>query len=205
MCFLFIFHVRIHNNALQCLTLYRSLSSSSQIHGNTFSYFGVCIFVKLRQYIAIYWRHRCLNRRQCNLLAEAQNRKYGATPELIFVTNITNYICGEKIVIWRNIGKIWEILPQFTRFHVEKNWAQKVHLWRKNDKYEVYGGTPLNNLRQKHLRTKNDCQHHSPDRNFKIIKVIRMRIVMMMMMLMMIIMMMMKKSLGGSQKCQERT
>ena len=143
MCFLFIFHVRIHNNALQCLTLYRSLSSSSQIHGNTFSYFGVCIFVKLRQYIAIYWRHRCLNRRQCNLLAEAQNRKYGATP--------------------------------------------------------------LNNLRQKHLRTKNDCQHHSPDRNFKIIKVIRMRIVMMMMMLMMIIMMMMKKSLGGSQKCQERT
>ena len=104
---------------------YHSLSSSSQIHGNTFSYFGVCIFVKLRQYIAIYWRHRCLNRRQCNLLAEAQNRKYGATP--------------------------------------------------------------LNNLRQKHLRTKNDCQHHSPDRNFKIIKVIRMRIVMMMMMLMMII------------------
>ena len=120
-CFLFIFHVRIHNNAMQCLTLYHSLSSSSQIHGNTFSYFGVCIFVKLRQYIAIYWRHRCLNRRQCNLLAEAQNRKYGATPELIFVTNVTNYICGEKIVVWRNFGKFWEILPQFTRFHVEKN------------------------------------------------------------------------------------
>ena len=153
MCFLFIFHVRIHNNALQCLTLYHSLSSSSQIHGNTFSYFGVCIFVKLRQYIAIYWRHRCLNRRQCNLLAEAQNRKYGATPELIFVTNITNYICGEKIVMWRNFGKFWEflrifrkfweILPQFTRFHVEKKWAQKVHLWRKNDKYEDPNWPPL--------------------------------------------------------------
>ena len=25
--------------------------------------------------------------------------------ELIFVTNITNYICGEKIVMWRNFGK----------------------------------------------------------------------------------------------------
>ena len=48
--------------------------------------------------------------------------------ELIFVTNITNYICGQKIVMWRNFGEIWgnfekfwEILPQFTRFHVEKN------------------------------------------------------------------------------------
>ena len=58
--------------------------------------------------------------------------------ELIFVTNITNYICGEKIVIWRYFGKFWEILrnfgnfleilPQFTRFHVEKNSAQKVYL-----------------------------------------------------------------------------
>ena len=27
--------------------------------------------------------------------------------ELIFVTNITNYICGEKIVMWRNVGKFW--------------------------------------------------------------------------------------------------
>ena len=51
--------------------------------------------------------------------------------ELIFVKNITNYICGEKIVMWRNFGEIlgnfgkfenvWKILPQFTRFHVEKN------------------------------------------------------------------------------------
>ena len=44
--------------------------------------------------------------------------------ELIFVTNITNYICGEKIVIWRNfsfpcmtiVGKL-KISP-----HVEKFW-----------------------------------------------------------------------------------
>ena len=71
--------------------------------------------------------------------------------ELIFVTNITNYICGKKIVMWRNFGKFWrkfgkcweilgkgwEILPQFMCLNVEKNWAQKVHLWRKNDKYEV--------------------------------------------------------------------
>ena len=27
-------------------------------------------------------------------------------PELIFVTNITNCICGEKIVMWRNFDKI---------------------------------------------------------------------------------------------------
>ena len=37
-----------------------------------------------------------------------------------------------------NFEKFWEILPQFTHFHVEKNWAQEVHLWRKNDKYEVW-------------------------------------------------------------------
>ena len=70
--------------------------------------------------------------------------------ELIFVTNITNYIRGEKIVMWRNfsypcmtiVEKFMEFycnlchffaksvihclffreifLPQFTRFHVEK-------------------------------------------------------------------------------------
>ena len=44
--------------------------------------------------------------------------------ELIFVTIITNYICGENLAkfwkILRNFGKFWEILPQFTRFHVEK-------------------------------------------------------------------------------------
>ena len=35
-------------------------------------------------------------------------------PELIFVTNIKNYICGEKIVMWRNFGKFfWEILGNF--------------------------------------------------------------------------------------------
>ena len=45
--------------------------------------------------------------------------------ELIFVKNITIYICGEKIVMWRNFGEIWEILGDFAtiyaRFHVEKN------------------------------------------------------------------------------------
>ena len=57
--------------------------------------------------------------------------------EHIFVMNITNYIRGEEIVMWRNfsfpcktiVGKLkilgnfenfWEILPQFMRFHVEK-------------------------------------------------------------------------------------
>ena len=64
--------------------------------------------------------------------------------ELIFVTDTTVYIRGEKIAMWRklwgnrkflhlwrnfgilwkklrNFKKFWEILPQFTRFHVEKN------------------------------------------------------------------------------------
>ena len=60
-------------------------------------------------------------------------------PDLLFVTNITNYIRGEKIVMWRNFsfqcmtivgkfweylkdfGKCWEVLPQFMRFYVENN------------------------------------------------------------------------------------
>ena len=37
-------------------------------------------------------------------------------PELIFVTNITNYICGEKMVMWRFFGKIREILGNFEKF-----------------------------------------------------------------------------------------
>ena len=52
------------------------------------------------------------------------------------------HICHKyhKLYLWRkncHVEKFWEILPQFTRFHVEKNLAQKVHLWRKNDKSEV--------------------------------------------------------------------
>ena len=31
-------------------------------------------------------------------------------PELIFVTNITNYIRGEKVVMWRNFGTFWGTL-----------------------------------------------------------------------------------------------
>ena len=33
--------------------------------------------------------------------------------ELIFVTYIINYICGEKIVMWRNFGIFWEIFEKF--------------------------------------------------------------------------------------------
>ena len=38
--------------------------------------------------------------------------------ELIFVTNITNYICGEKNVkkFWEIFEKFWEILRNFGRF-----------------------------------------------------------------------------------------
>ena len=39
----------------------------------------------------------------------------GTNPELIFVKKITYYICGKNC----HAEKFWEILPQFTRFHVE--------------------------------------------------------------------------------------
>ena len=37
--------------------------------------------------------------------------------ELIFVTSITNYICGEKIVMWRNFVNKWEILGDFATIY----------------------------------------------------------------------------------------
>ena len=52
-------------------------------------------------------------------------------PELIFFTNITNYICGEKNVMWRNFSflyRIWTIYGVLLKFmsflfqiYVEKN------------------------------------------------------------------------------------
>ena len=100
-------------------------------------------------------------------------------PELIYVANITNYIHGEKIVMWRNfsfpcmtiVGKL-KISPHVEKF--QYNWwgfiaiyavlllnllftlfcckifatfyalsygeklSPRVHLWRKNDKYQVW-------------------------------------------------------------------
>ena len=93
---------------------------------------------------------------------------------LIFVTNITNYLRGEKIVMWRNfsfpcktiVGKL-KISPHVEKFQMSprdrcgETWnsphtsphmqnlcnfyalscgeklSPKVHLWRKNDKYQV--------------------------------------------------------------------
>ena len=99
--------------------------------------------------------------------------------EFIFVKNITNYIRGEKIAMWRNfsfpcmtiVGKL-KISPHVEKF--QYNWwgfiaiyavlllnllftlfcreifatiyalscgeklSPKVHLWRKNDKYQVW-------------------------------------------------------------------
>ena len=33
--------------------------------------------------------------------------------ELISVTNITNYICGEKMGMWGYFGKFWEKIENF--------------------------------------------------------------------------------------------
>ena len=60
--------------------------------------------------------------------------------ELIFVTNITNYICGEKIVMWRNFWKIWEILGDFATIYVLSYGEElnpKSTFVEENDKYEV--------------------------------------------------------------------
>ena len=56
---------------------------------------------------------------------------WGTPAELIFVTNITNYICGEKTVMWRNFSfytefeQFMEFLSKFTPYlfqiYVEKN------------------------------------------------------------------------------------
>ena len=41
------------------------------------------------------------------------------TAELIFFTNITNYILGEKIVMWRNFGKFCNIFRTFMWIKIE--------------------------------------------------------------------------------------
>ena len=45
-------------------------------------------------------------------------------PELIFVTNITNYICEEEIVTWRNFGKFSGKFGKFLEIlgNIEKVW-----------------------------------------------------------------------------------
>ena len=73
-------------------------------------------------------------------------------PELIFVTNITNYICGEKSVIKichvekfqisvKNLNNLWSFIEIYAVFVLnlcgEKSVWRK-SLWRKNDKYEVW-------------------------------------------------------------------
>ena len=84
----------------------------------------------------------------------------GVTSDLIFVTKITNYIRGEKIVIVKNFSfpcmtifiSIYAVLSLnllFTLFCLEifttiyaisylGELSPKVYLWRKDDKYQVY-------------------------------------------------------------------
>ena len=52
--------------------------------------------------------------------------------QIIFVEKELS--CGEILgtigKMFGNFGKLWEILPKFTRFHVEKNWANPG--WKKS-------------------------------------------------------------------------
>ena len=67
--------------------------------------------------------------------------------ELIFVTNITNYIRGEKIchvekfqLSIQNLNNLWSFIEAYAVFVPnlcgEKSVRRK-SVWRKNDKYEV--------------------------------------------------------------------
>ena len=60
--------------------------------------------------------------------------------DLIFVTDITDYIRGEKYVMWRNLNNLWYFIEIYAVFVLnlcgEKSVWRK-SLWRKNDKYEV--------------------------------------------------------------------
>ena len=64
--------------------------------------------------------------------------------ELIFVTNITNYICGEKLSCWEILGNFGEILGHFGTFchnlrdSCGKKLSPKSTFVEKNDKYEVW-------------------------------------------------------------------
>ena len=62
---------------------------------------------------------------------------------LIFVKNIPNYICGEKIVMWRNLGKIWEILEKFWEILGDL----RAFLWRKIDPKKYICGDKMTNMR----------------------------------------------------------
>ena len=64
--------------------------------------------------------------------------------DLKFVTDITDYICGENSVMWRNFRFLFEQFMAFIQIYAvfvlnlcgEKSVWRK-SLWRKNDKYEV--------------------------------------------------------------------
>ena len=62
-------------------------------------------------------------------------------------------VLGKFGKLRRNFVKFWEFLPQFTRLHVEKNWAQKFICGEKNDKYEVCPPTPFTKTLPKALQT----------------------------------------------------
>ena len=73
--------------------------------------------------------------------------------ELLFVTNITNYICGAKIVMWRNfgkfgkfwrtIGKFWNIFINFGRFCHNL----RASMWRKIEPKKFICGEKMSNMR----------------------------------------------------------
>ena len=76
--------------------------------------------------------------------------------ELIFVTNITNYICGEKIVMWKNLGKFWEFWRHFGKFwEILRNFGKfweichnlRPFMWRKIERKKYICGEKMTNMR----------------------------------------------------------
>ena len=74
--------------------------------------------------VGTYWNER--DRTSCNLfpLLYTAGISFLHQSELIFVTDITDYICGEKVVMWRNfsfpcmtiVGKL-KISPHVEKFN----------------------------------------------------------------------------------------
>ena len=97
-----------------------------------------------------------LQQRQCAvyLSSEMQTKwkseiVYNGLTDLIFVTNITNYICGEKTchveklqISINKVFNLWDFVVIYAVFVLNlcgEKLSPKVHVWRKNDKYEVWG------------------------------------------------------------------
>ena len=72
-------------------------------------------------------------------------RNLSIRAELIFVTNITNHICGEKIVMWRNFGRFCH--------------SSRAFMWRKIEPKKYICGEKMTNIRSASVGKISDAGH----------------------------------------------